>query len=725
MSFASFAAVVLDGGPPKPLDYGIPADLVPIIVEGTRVGVPVRGKRRTGTVAKIKATPAFARVLPISEVLGDTLPSDLLELAKWMSRYYFAPLNAVMRTLLPGTVRRETRAKEQFIVTPKATRETLRATCASLQEKAPAQARVLESLLKVKKEILLTELLENADTTRSTILALEKKGLVTLSKVVIDRSPLSEADYFPSYAKTLNPDQQKALDAINNASGFETFLLYGVTGSGKTEVYLQAIQHILDQNKSVIMLVPEIALTGQTVERFRSRFEGQVALLHHRLSEGERADEWQRIRTGRASIAIGPRSAIFSPLPNLGLVIVDEEHETSYKQSDGAPYYHARDVAVMRGHIAKAPVILGSATPSLESFHNAKTGKYTLLTLPSRADSANLPTVRLLPMQKGRGSLLSDDLLTAIEKRFKIGEQTLLFLNRRGYHSMQWCSGCKEPLRCPHCDLSLTFHRGHNSLSCHLCAYTLSPPPTHCPTCRSETLAFRGAGTEQVERALHAVFPDLRTLRVDADTTRHKGSHEKLLRQFRTGKADVLIGTQMIAKGLHFPQVTLVGVLNADISLHIPDFRSSERLFQLVTQVSGRSGRGQLAGEVLIQTWMPDNPTLLQAAAQDYDAFYTSEIETRELFSYPPFSHLVKITVSGEDPALAEQTAQSLHTSLNLPDNTLPVAPSGYAKIKDRYRFQFLIRGPSIYAINAHLAKLSIPRNPRVTIDIDPLSTFF
>jgi primosomal protein N' (replication factor Y) (superfamily II helicase) len=725
VTFPAYVAVVLDGGPPKPLDYGVPPELIATVAEGTRVGVPVRGKRRTGTVAKVKSKPAFDKVLPISEVLSDTLPSDLLELATWMSRYYFAPMNTVFRTLLPGVVRRETKPKEQLVVRPKATRESLRATCASLQEKAPAQARALEVLLAQRGEILLTELLEQADTTRSTLTTLEKNGLIALSKIAIDRSPLTDAAYFKSKPKKLNPDQAAALAKINNATGFHTFLLYGVTGSGKTEVYLQAIDKVLAEGKNVIMLVPEIALTGQTVERFRSRFEGQLALLHHRLSDGERADEWQRLRTGRARIAIGPRSAIFSPLPDLGLIIVDEEHEGSYKQSDGSPYYNARDLAVVRGRISGATVILGTATPSLESYTNCTRGKYTLLSLPIRADNAQLPTVRLLPFQKGRGSLLSDDLLTAIEKRFKIGEQTLLFLNRRGYHSMQWCSECKEPLRCPHCDLSLTFHRGPNTLACHLCAYALSPPPTHCPICRSETLAFRGAGTEQVERALHAIFPDLRTLRVDADTTRHKGSHEKLLRQFRTGKADLLIGTQMIAKGLHFPQVTLVGVLNADISLHIPDFRSSERLFQLITQVAGRAGRGQLAGEVLIQTRMPENPTLLQAAAQDYDAFYASEIEVRRAFNYPPFSHLIKITVSGEDAALAQKTAESLHNALNLPDQILPVVPCGYAKIKDRYRFQFLIRGTNVYAINAHLSTLTLPRNPRITIDIDPLSTFF
>jgi primosomal protein N' (replication factor Y) len=516
-------------------------------------------------------------------------------------------------------------------------------------------------------------------------------------------------------------------------------LLHGVTGSGKTEIYLQAIDTALKLNKGTIMLVPEISLTQQTIQRFKSRFAEKIAILHHRLSAGERRDEWHKIRDGQAKIVVGARSAIFSPVDNLGLIIVDEEHEQSYKQNDLSPSYQARDVAVMRGKLSESVVVLGSATPSLESYYNALNGKYVLSILHKRADIATLPDVKIVDMrkeyEKSKGlTSFSEALLSGIEKRQKQGEQVILFLNRRGYHTTLLCQECSKVIKCNHCEIPLTFHLGDNQLACHLCGYQISPPPKECPSCHAtKPLKFRGAGTEHVERALHAIFPHIRTIRVDADTTKHKGSHQKLLRDFGTGKADVLIGTQMIAKGLHFPEVTLVGVLNSDAGLNIPDFRASETIFQLITQVAGRSGRGVTRGEVIIQTCMPENSTIQHAAKQDYLGFYSEEIAIRQMFCYPPFSHLAKLTFSGQSANQTCEWAQKFRELLIplLPGQYEfhPVIPCGYAKVKDLYRYQFLIKGPTMTSFNLALEKLleklSLPSKIKLFVDINPSSTFF
>jgi primosomal protein N' (replication factor Y) len=391
----------------------------------------------------------------------------------------------------------------------------------------------------------------------------------------------------------------------------------------------------------------------------------------------------------------------------------------------------------MRGKLSQALVILGSATPSLESYYNALQGKYALDRLNARADAAALPHVRVIDMRreysKAKGfTLFSQDLLGAIQERIARGEQTLLFLNRRGFHTARLCLSCNEPLKCPHCDVSLTFHLGNNQLACHLCDYRLSPLPTRCPHCHVEgDFKFRGAGTEMIERALHTIFPNVRTLRMDADTTRHKGSHELLFKQFKAGKADVLIGTQMIAKGLHFPSVTLVGILNADASLQIPDFRSSETVFQLLTQVAGRSGRGALSGEVIIQTQMPDHPIIALAKEQDYEGFYALEIAVREQFHYPPYAHIAKIILSGEEEQQIKEYASYIRNYLieRLPSSfaLFPIAPCGYARIKGKFRFQFLIKGEKLQPLFPHLSAIKAQKHPKIRlyIDIDPLSTFF
>ncbi|MGE3954902.1 MAG: primosomal protein N' [Parachlamydiales bacterium] len=724
-----YAQVLLDKGPKTPLTYAIPEGLT--VTKGCRVRVPVKSTLREGTVSELIADSPYP-AKAIDSLIASPFPPDLLKLAEWLADYTLTPLNVVLRTLLPSGIRTGEGPKTQLAVSRAKSREELRQVAALLRSRSPAQAAALDLLLSMTKEILLTQLCEEGGVTRETVKALEKKGLVALRPIEVERSPLEAAEYLPTPPKTLNGEQQAALDRIGvtlRAHRYETHLLHGVTGSGKTEVYLQAIDGALALGRGAIFLVPEISLTAQTIERIRSRFEGRVALLHHRLSDGERQDGWRRLAEGRAQIAVGPRSALFAPVQNLGLIIVDEEHESSYKQTESAPLYHARDVAVMRGHLTRACVLLGSATPSLESLYNAQIGKYTLSRLTQRADSAALPTLQIVDMHtalaRGKNPLFSPQLLDAIEKRFQAGEQSLLFLNRRGYHSLHFCPECRESISCPHCTLSLTYHKGENALACHLCDYKLSPPPKSCPTCGGATLTFKGAGTEQVERSLHAIFPEIRTLRIDADTTRHKGSTDRLFRSFRSGKADLLIGTQMIAKGLHLPQVTLVGVLNSDITLQIPDFRSSENLFQMITQVAGRAGRGALPGTVLIQSWMPDHPTIQLAAKGDGETFWHQELESRRLFNFPPFSRLVKVLLSG--PSQQETHAEAERLRSRLAVETLPVTESGYSKVKGMWRFQFLMRGQRSRDLTGAFAALRYtpPKGIRLTLDVDPLSTYF
>ncbi len=733
MENGCFASVYVDVALDKPLDYSVPEEFARLVEPGTRVTIPLQNRRCTATVLELKNQTESKKTLPILEVHSESIPEDLLKLGLWLSKYYCTPFFKIIKLFLPPPVRKRMEEKKQLFVKSVLSRPQLAEVCS---QSRGAQAKILEVLLRFPQGILLSELLERAETSRSPLETLSQKGIITLSPLTLDRSILGDHDFFPTKHKTLHDEQEKALQKIQQtleAHLFETHLLHGVTGSGKTEVYLQAIDTALRMGRSALFLVPEIALTSQTVERLRSRFQEKVAILHHRLSDGERRDTWHKIYSGDYSLVVGPRSALFSPARNLGLIIVDEEHDSAYKQTDEIPCYHARDVAVMRGKICKAAVILGSATPSLESYANAHSGKYILSELTTRADSAHLPTVHIVDMRsefaKAQGfSLFSEQLLQALKKRIEVGEQSLLFLNRRGYNTSAVCSGCSEALSCPHCSITLTFHKGQNTLSCHLCGHQRAPPP-ECPSCKAfDSFKFKGVGTEQVERTLHAIFPNIRTLRIDADTTRHKGSHEKLFKQFRAGKADVLIGTQMIAKGLHFPSVTLVGVLNTDATLQIPDFRASEQVFQLVTQVAGRSGRSALKGEVILQTKLPHHPIIEQAAHLDYLAFFTAELENRKLFSFPPFCHLIKLTFSGKKPQTTLSYAQEIRSLLipKLPSSyeLQPVLPCGYAKIKDHFRFQFLIKGKSTGPVTEILR--TIKKNPHIhlLIDIDPISTF-
>lgn len=744
-TYSRYATVVLDHSIKKTLDYGVPEKWLHTIQPGIRIEVPVRGHLKKGYVFEVKDASKYANVLPIAHILSETnqLTNDLFALAKWIASYYHAPLSVVLRSMIPSSIRKETRLKQQLLVMRGRSRQELKHYCTEIRQKSPAQAGILDVMLTVKKGILLTELLEKSKTSRAPVDTLSKKGLLLLDIVRVDRSPLLNAEYFQPKPKKLSAEQALALSRIVTTlkeRQFQTHLIHGVTGSGKTEIYLQAIDHALKAGLSAIILVPEIALTPQTIERVRSRFTNEkIATLHCRLSDGERFDQWQNMRQGNTKIVIGARSAIFSPLPHLGLIIIDEEHEHSYKQSEESPCYNARDVAVMRGKLTNSVVILGSATPSIESYHNAVHGKYLLSQLHERAEASSKVTVAIVDMrqefQRANGwTSFSEKLLEGIKKRQAIGEQTIVFLNRRGYHSTLFCRQCQDSIKCSQCDLSLTFHRGENTLACHLCGYTLSPPPRACPKCHlEETMKYSGVGTELIEKSLHAILPNIRTIRIDADTTRHKGSHQKLLQEFGRGKADVLIGTQMIAKGLHFSEVTLVGVINCDMTLNIPDFRSSELAFQLMTQVGGRAGRGLSPGEVILQTCMPENTTIQLASQQDYAAFYQEEIISRQLFAFPPFSNLIKIGFSGEDAQqtfeVADQYRKRLLSFLNSEYEIHPVLPAGHPKIKNRYRFQFLIKGPNVYQVNRALKEsletTTIPSKIKCSVDVNPTSTFF
>ncbi len=741
-SMSLFAKVILDQAIDRPLDYLIPAHFHEIAKAGLRVLVPVRNKPRKGTIISIETTSFFTNVQAIHEILSDQnlLTPDLLDLSDWISRYYAAPLSKVLLTMLPSIIRKNMKEKTQAHIQKAITGPKLIEYTDEIRMKSPKQAAVLDVVLRHPKGLFLSELLEVEGITKPPIETLIKKGILEKTLLTVDRTPIHDDEYLPSKPKVLNDEQAKALSCIqeNLQKGtFQTHLLHGITGSGKTEVYLQAIDHALNLGKDVILLVPEIALTKQTIDRLKSRFQRQIAVIHSNLSDGERFDTWHHLRKGEIKIVIGARSAVFSPMPNIGLIIVDEEHESSYKQYEDAPCYHARDVAIMRGKLTNATVILGSATPCLETYLNAKNGKFVLHEMTTRPSGAK-PLCHIVNMkeeqEKTKGmALLSELLLDKLKKNIEVGSQSIIFLNRRGYYNCQVCKECKKAITCKHCDMSLTFHKGLNVLSCHICGFTLKPPIDVCPHCHSaNTMKYQGPGTEQVERSLHAIFPTVRTLRMDRDTTKHKGSHDRIFQEFRTGKADVLIGTQMIAKGLHFPSVTLVGILGADSGLYIPDFRANEHVFQLITQVAGRSGRGHIPGEVVIQSSLFDHPIVKLAASDDYKAFAEAELFERKEFDYPPFTRLVKLVFSGNDPKIVYAYAAQYHAALQkaLPPSsgfTLhPINPCGKAKVKDKHRFQCLIKGTKILQLTQILKFLPIRKTKLVhlLIDVDPTSTF-
>ncbi|EMF46393.1 Helicase PriA essential for oriC/DnaA-independent DNA replication [Planococcus halocryophilus Or1] len=532
-----------------------------------------------------------------------------------------------------------------------------------------------------------------------TIYSLVDKGAAQISNMESYRDPKLLSNIEHKASLKLTGAQQIAFDRIEAALNTpKTFLLHGITGSGKTEIYLQTIDQVLKQGKEAIMLVPEISLTPQMTIRFKERFGDQVAVLHSGLSAGEKYDEWRKIQRAEVKVVVGARSAIFAPFQNLGLIILDEEHESSYKQDD-SPRYHARDMAIWRSEYHKCPVILGSATPSLESYARAQKGVYELLVLEKRAKNQPLPDVHIVDMREelrnGNRSMFSVQLADAIRDRLEKKQQTVLFLNKRGYSSFVLCRDCGTVMQCPNCDISLTYHRSSEMMKCHYCGYD-ERVPTTCPECESEHIRFFGTGTQKVEEELAKVVPEARVLRMDVDTTRTKGAHEKILSAFGEGKADILLGTQMIAKGLDFPNITLVGVLSADTTLHLPDFRAAEKTYQLLTQVSGRAGRDVLPGTVFVQSYTPEHYAITLAKDQLYEPFYDREMTMRRASGYPPYYFVVNIQFTHEDlmtvAEYADQTVRYLKGQLS--PNTLIIGPSAslISRVNNRYRYQCLIK---------------------------------
>jgi primosomal protein N' (replication factor Y) len=740
----------------KEFDYSIPPGLIGQIEIGTRVQAPFGARKIFGTVTALAEESAHANLKPILRVVGtQTLVTPkILKLARWIGDYYCCAPEIALKSVLPEVVRKKEEGwkKQLFVRALPSTSELPRLTKRQQQ---------VWNIIEERREVPLAELLELAETTASTIRKLEDRGLLEITSEISERDPYAREHILPTQPLSLNEAQARALEKVKavmnktaqipGAQASEpttknhqpsTFLLHGVTGSGKTEIYLQAIAHALEQGKGAIVLVPEISLTPQTVERFKARFSSGklqtlVAVLHSHLSAGERHDEWHKIRQGRARIVIGARSAIFAPVDPLGLIIVDEEHEQTYKQEE-APRYHARDVAIMRGQMENAVVLLGSATPSLESYYNAKKGKYTLIELPERVDDQKMPRVRVVDMRqaatKEKGNLIfSPQLKEAIHQRLEKQEQTILFLNRRGWATALQCPLCGYVATCPNCSISMTYHRMEQKLACHICG-EVQKVPRVClnEKCRNPAIRFSGTGTQRVEETLAKLFPQARVRRMDSDTMKRKDDYRKTLGDFRAGRIDILVGTQMIAKGLHFPNVTLVGIIHADSALHQPDFRAGERTFQLLTQVSGRAGRGDVEGEVFVQAFAPFHPAIQYARRHDFIGFYEQEIEFREQLKYPPATRVALLTLKGRNEDKVKFSADYLKRELEkllceFKDLILAgPAPAPLLKAESFYRHQIMLRTRAMSKLSQTLAKIvpfsTLPEDVTLSVDIDPVN---
>ncbi|MBF2702215.1 primosomal protein N' [Listeria welshimeri] len=751
----------------RPFDYFIPEDLEELIRPGMRVSVPFGNRKIQGFVTSLDETEENPKLKGIDGVmdLAPVLNEELMELGDWLAEDTLSFRVSAYQAMLPAALRakyekyflrlddeneeleqlfegyetldwkvaeargllkqigkwvREGSVEVVYQVKNKITNKKVRVVSClkspyqlteiieDMPKNAKAQSRVLAFFQAFEgSEILVSELKKQAGTTDTTIKKLADLNILTIQEKIISRDPYQNHQFEKSESLQLLPDQQTACWKITAATEQETFLIHGVTGSGKTEIYLQTIEAKLKEGKEAIVLVPEISLTPQMVERFKSRFGSEVAVLHSALSSGEKYDEWRKIERKEARVVVGARSAVFAPLENLGIIIIDEEHEASYKQEDN-PRYHARDVAIWRANKYQCPVVLGSATPSLESFARAKKGVYTLIELPSRVNDRAMPEVSVVDMReelrKENRTEFSTELLEKIKDRIAKKEQTVLMLNRRGYSSFVMCRDCGYVVECPNCDISLTYHQSSNQMKCHYCGHE-ERVPQKCPSCEGEHIRYFGTGTQKVEESLTKLIPEARVIRMDVDTTRTKGAHEKLLKSFRNHEADILLGTQMIAKGLDFPDITLVGVLNADTMLHLPDFRASERTFQLLTQVSGRAGRHERMGEVVVQSYNPEHYSIEFAKKHDFIGFYNHEMQLRKMGSYPPFYYLTMINVSDENEMKAIRTiqemAQFLRGKLGPDAVVLGPVPSTITRIKNKYRYQCIIK----YKIEPDLKK--------------------
>ena len=702
-----YADVIVDisqGKLDRTFQYEIPDELYHEIKIGSRVRIPFgKGQREiTGYVTGISANPKVeeSRIKKIlgQSVQGVAVESKLIALAEWISTNYGSTMNQALKTVLP--VKEKKKQKENRFLTLNFSRseaEEFLEVCERKHYKA--KARLVQALL-MQPMLTYSEAIHTWKISGTVIKGLEDQKVITVERERIYRSPVL-AEQQGGQKKILNAEQERVFLAV--CKEWETsvprpVLLHGVTGSGKTEVYMELIQKVLEEGKQVIVLIPEIALTYQTVKRFSKRFGSCVSFLHSRLSAGEKYDQFEQAKKGEISIVVGPRSALFTPFPDLGLIIIDEEHEPSYK-SEKTPCYHAREVAIERGRMENAKIVMGSATPSVESYEKGKSGEYFLQTLSCRYENRALPKVYTIDMKQelkeGNRSIFSVLLKEKMEERLHRKEQVILFLNRRGYTGFISCRSCGHVMKCPHCDVSLTSHK-NGQLICHYCGYSI-PDVKNCPVCGSPYIGGFRAGTQQIEEQVQKFFPQARILRMDADTTRKKEDHEKILSAFAKGEADILVGTQMIVKGHDFPKVTLVGVLAADLSLNGTDYMAGERTFQLLTQAVGRAGRGCLPGEAVIQTYQPDHYSVQAAAAQDYEAFYEKEIGYRILMGYPPAKAMAMIRASCENQELLEQgigyCRKYIEKIYKRQDLILVgPAPESVAKVQDLYRMVLYMR---------------------------------
>jgi primosomal protein N' (replication factor Y) len=738
-----FADIVFD----RPLDhaytYAVSDRLRSSIAVGKRVQAPFgRGDKSTiGYCVRLSETPPLRPVKELRGVLDDEplLTDNLLRLTRWMADYYLCGWGQVLNAVVPAGARDKAGTRKATFIeaVPEADLPS------PLPELTPKQTAVLEQLRKAGKPQEFRQFTRLIQCGPGPVNALVVKGMVRRVARRIDQfTDSSEGAGGPNGPIALNPDQLAAwsvLEPVLRGGGFHAFLLHGVTGSGKTEIYLRAIEEVVRQGKEALVLVPEISLTPQTIQRFKGRFS-EVAVLHSHLGNAERGGQWRRVATGHAQVIVGARSGVFAPAKRLGLIVIDEEHENTFKQ-ETTPRYHGRDVAVMRARLENIPIILGSATPSLESWHNAERGQYTLLTLPQRVLERPLPEVRLIdlrhqPVRRGRPSALSEALEHAMRDALKAGGQVMLLLNRRGFSTHVHCPSCGHIESCRFCDLALTYHKERDVMLCHYCGYE-QEPQHNCPMCGQSAVRYQGLGTEKLEVEIEERFPGHVVRRMDSDTTRRPGSHARILAAFQRGLIHILLGTQMIAKGLDFPNVTLVGVVNADLGLHVPDFRSAERTFQLLSQVAGRTGRGPLGGRVLIQTFTPEHPCIALAATHDYAGFVAAELAHRRAHNYPPYQRLARVIIrSREQQAgadFAEHLAGAFHAAVQALAASDPAgvrilgpaeAPVFRLKGYFRYHFQLQSASPGLLhqVLRGVLPHQRMPASVEFTLDVDPFN---
>ncbi len=684
----------------RSFQYKVPKELEADIRMGMVVTIPFGNgnHERKGYVIGLSDQAKFDihKMKTILSLCNDeeTTESRLIALAAWMREYYGSTMIQALKTVLP--VQDKVKAKEKRTICLAVDFEKAEEIAAELEKgRCKARARLLRVLLREKGRLDCTAASRELGANASVLRTLTDQGIIRIEHSQVYRMPGNLEEILPEERQELSPIQQLAEEQILEEwkkPDARPVLLFGVTGSGKTQVYMSLIEQVIAEGKQVIVLIPEIALTYQTVRRFYGRFGEKVSVLNSRLSQGERYDQFKRAKRGEIQVMVGPRSALFTPFSHLGLIIIDEEHEQTYK-SENSPRYHARETAVKRASMEGARVLLGSATPSMESYSRAMAGEYALVKLEARYGDRSLPDVSIVDLREelkaGNRSILSRKLKTSIEERLKLGEQTMLFLNRRGYAGFVSCRSCGHVMKCPHCDVSLSEH-SNGRLVCHYCGYE-QPRTEQCPECGSPYIGGFKAGTQQVEQVLEKTFPKARILRMDYDTTRNKGSYERILSAFAGHEADILVGTQMIVKGHDFPKVTLVGVIAADLSLNASDYRCAERTFQLLTQAVGRSGRGIRKGEAVIQTYHPEHYSIQASKAQDYEAFYKEEKGYRIMMDYPPFAHMLSVLAFGEDEELLEQGMSYIAKFIRRvsPGSSLHVigpADAAVGKVNDVYR---------------------------------------